>query len=74
MKKKVFVIALCLICGISTFFSLNSKQEIDDLLLANIEALAFGEGVPVDCMGYGSVDCPGKGVKVEYVVTGWSLE
>lgn len=75
MKKSFFVVALCMLCAVSVFTGLNTKQEMDDLLLMNVEALASGEGnVPIDCVGKGSVDCPGIGVKVEYVFKGWSLD
>lgn len=74
MKKKILAVAMCMVCAISTFISLNTEQKMDDLLLMNVEALASGEGnVPIDCIGKGSVDCPGREVKVKYVMEGWSL-
>lgn len=75
MKKRFFVIALCIACAVSAFISLNAEQKMDDVLLMNIEALASGESnVPIDCVGKGSVDCPKTEVKVEYVIEGWSLD
>ncbi len=48
---------------------------MDDLLLKNIEALARGEGDGYTyCLGVGSVDCPITQYKVEYVMSGYSLE
>lgn len=74
MKKSFFVVVLCMLCAVCTFIGLNTEKEMDDLLLMNIEALASGEGnVPIDCVGKGSVDCPGMEVKVKYVAEGWSL-
>lgn len=74
MKKRFFVIALCIACAVSAFISLNAEQKMDDVLLMNIEALASGESnVPIYCLGKGSVDCPKTKDKVEYVIEGWSL-
>lgn len=75
-KKKVFIAAaLCVACAVSAFIGLNTEKKTDDLLLMNIEALASGESnVPIGCFGSGSVDCPGMGIKVEYVMEGWSLD
>lgn len=57
------------------FHRSEHRKKTDGLLLMNIEALASGESyVPMDCLGKGSVDCPGMGVKVEYVMIGWSLD
>ena len=75
MKKRILAVAMCMVCAISTIISLNTEKEMDDLLLMNVEALASGEGnVPIRCLGNGSVDCPGMGVKVKYVMEGWSLD
>lgn len=75
-KKKVFIaVSLCTACAVSAFKGLNTEKKTDDLLLMNIEALASGESyVPMICAGNGSVDCPGMGIKVEYVMEGWSLD
>ncbi len=75
-KRKVFIAAtLCMVCTISAFVGLNTEKETDDLFLMNIEALASGESyIPIDCVGKGCVDCPVRGVKVEYVVIGGSLD
>ncbi|EGF56881.1 hypothetical protein HMPREF9446_02024 [Bacteroides fluxus YIT 12057] len=37
MKKSFFAVALCMVCAISAFIGLNTKKEMDDLLLMNIE-------------------------------------
>lgn len=75
MKKKVFVIFLSVVMCVTTFLSLKSGKKMNDLLLANVEALAYNEGsVPTDCVGSGSVECPGMHVKVKYIITGWSLD
>lgn len=64
-----------MVCAVSSFISLNTEQETNDLLLMNVEALASSEGdLPTYCVGKGSVDCPIKKVKVEYVMVGWSLD
>lgn len=75
MKKRIFVVALCLVCTVSAFIRLNAVPEMDDLFLMNVEALASGESnLPKDCLGKGSVDCPVGGVKVKYIMEGWSLD
>lgn len=73
-KRKVFIaVTLCMACAVS--IGLNTEKKTDSLLLMNIEALASGENnAPTTCFGSGSVDCPGMGVKVEYVMIGWSLD
>ena len=67
-KIKIAVISLCAVGAIS-------NKRMDDLLLKNVEALAWGEGgVPSNCLGLGDVDCPFSKTKVKYVMTGYSLE
>lgn len=74
MKKKFLVIALGLVCLTVALQGLKTKDEVNDLLLMNVEALASGEtGIPTDCYGTGSLTCPPSGRKVAYILTRWSL-
>ena len=71
-KIKIAVISLCAVSSITVFCSQKSSG---DLLLKNVEALAWGEGGGyTSCLGVGSVDCPTTQYKVEYVMSGYSLE
>ena len=75
MKKRVIVIGLFAVCAFTAFHGFKSGKKSNDLLLMNIEALAYGESdLPIDCAGTGSVDCPRTQIKVQYVVVGYSLE
>ena len=62
-KIKIAVISLCAVGAITAFCSQKSNKRMDDLLLKNVEALAWGD-----------VDCPFSKTKVKYVMTGYSLE
>ncbi|MFR0828501.1 MULTISPECIES: NVEALA domain-containing protein [Bacteroides] len=74
-KIKIAVISLCAVSSISVFCSQKSSgKQMDDLLLKNVEALAWGEGGYSHCLGLGDVDCPFSKTKVEYVMSGYSLE
>ena len=75
-KIKIAVISLCAVSAITAFYSQKSSgKQMDDLLLKNVEALAWGEGGGyTSCFGVGSVDCPTTQYKVEYVMSGYSLE
>ncbi len=75
-KIKIAVISLCAVGAITAFCSQKSSgKPMDDLLLKNVEALAWGEGGGSShCLGFGDVDCPFSEVKVRYVMTGYSLE
>ncbi|WP_294597911.1 NVEALA domain-containing protein [uncultured Bacteroides sp.] len=75
MKKRVIVIGLFAVCAFTAFHGFKSEKKVNDLLLMNVEALAYDESdVPIRCAGTGSVDCPGTQIKVQYVVEGYSLE
>ena len=59
-KIKIAVISLCAVSAITAFYSQKSSgKQMDDLLLKNVE---------------GDVDCPFSKTKVEYVMSGYSLE
>lgn len=75
-KIKMVVISLCAVSAITAFCSQKSSdKQMDDLLLKNVEALAWGEGGGyTTCFGVGSVDCPTTQHKVEYVMSVYSLE
>ena len=76
MRKKILFAGLFLVTIVSvTFYSHSIKKDLGNLMLENIEALASGEsGTMTHCFGSGSVDCPVNHVKVEYVMSGYSLE
>ncbi|MFR1274314.1 MAG: NVEALA domain-containing protein [Parabacteroides merdae] len=76
MKKKTVLkllfIASCLVAMYSLFYS-HETNTLDSLAFQNVEALAQGENDDdAHCYGYGSVDC--RGHKVEYKISGYSLE
>lgn len=75
MKKYFLVIALGLVCLTVALQGLQTKNKKNDLLLMNVEALAFDESkTPVDCFGSGNLTCPQSGKKVGYIITRWSLD
>lgn len=76
MKKKtllkLFFVVSCLITA-CYLYSNHETAELDKFAFLNIEALASGENDEhAACLGSGSVDC--RSYKVEYKVTGLSLE
>lgn len=74
-KIKIVAIGLCAVAVAVAFGGRKSAKPMDDLLLKNVEALASGENEgPTYCFGFGDVDCPASETKVEYVMTGYSLE
>lgn len=74
-KIKIAIVSLCTIGAVTVLSSQKSGKQMDDLLLKNVEALAWGEGGGyTSCLGVGSVDCPTTQHKVEYVMSGYSLE
>lgn len=52
-------------------FNQHKEAKVNDMVLANIEALANNEGPALSCAGSGSIDC--IGYKVEIKITGLSL-
>ena len=68
------MIALGTAVAVSVFYAHADKQITNDLLLENVEALAAGEMTPTHCYGVGCVDCPINNTKVQYVLSGYSLE
>lgn len=58
MKTKLKIISvIVLVCGL-VYFQQKQKIVQSDLLLLNVEALAYNEGSNTRCVGMGSVDCP----------------
>lgn len=68
------MIALGTAIAVSVFYARTDKHVTSNLLLENVEALAAGEGISAHCFGAGCVDCPITNVKVQYVLSGYSLE
>lgn len=73
MKKKVLliVIGLGVIYGASRYLG---TETVSDLAFQNVEALAQGEGFNENfiCINPGDIDCYGD--KVDYKMTGLSLD
>jgi hypothetical protein len=68
------LLKLCIVIIGVTFLvilSKSGKDEWNDFLYNNIEALASGEGSRNMCAGNGSIDC--GGYKVKYKITGFSI-
>ena len=78
MKKVILVFVGIAVAGISAYTAHranSAKDWAEDLLLENAEALAEYESEEhVRCLGVGSVDCPRYHVKVDWVMSGYSLE
>lgn len=73
MKKNIWKMLLIAIAGIVMVIlglsgvTSSQGEQISDLMLENIEALAGGEdSTTVFCYGEGSLPCP-DGTKVEFV-------
>jgi len=65
MKTKFKIGCVVLILFITVLIKMEStKKESNDVLLLNVEALAYGEDYHGDCFGYGSVECPFNGDRV----------
>lgn len=72
MKKKVLVVLIGLgaIYGASRF---TGNESVSDLAFQNIEALAqYETGENYYCINFGDIDC--NGVKVDYKMTGFSID
>lgn len=75
MKKKLCLFIALLALAIVICRYRTQGQAMNELLLENIEALAEYESEEhVRCFGVGSVDCPRYHVKVDWVMSGYSLE
>lgn len=73
MKHLVLKISFLLVAIVGLYcFQKKENRTIKNLALANIEALAAGEGGGTFCAGSGSIDC--VGYKVDYKATGFSLD
>lgn len=68
MKKYLIIctIIFILITGFGSM-SLSQKKQINNLLLQNIECLATPENLDIECIGIGSLDCPGEIFKVKLI-------
>ena len=77
MKRKTFAILILATGCLVAAYCLSDNRgttDLNQLAFQNIEALAQGENNEGTyyCYGYGSVDC--RGYKVEYKISGLSLE
>lgn len=72
---KSLAVGLCIVTVITALGSPKFGEQMNDLLLENVEALALYEGGGITgCLGIGCVDCPIAEIKVEYVMIEYSLE
>lgn len=75
MKKKILFFSLLLVASFASFQFSNKHENLNDLMLENIEALASDEwSTTLVCFGSGTVDCPLSHVKVYFVTEPYSLE
>lgn len=76
MKIKILLVVVSVVvAGIFMAYSDTRNNELSDLMLENVEALAAGEYEPIyRCYGSGSVYCPKANVYVYTMVGGYSLE
>lgn len=62
------LISVILGCTICSYFLLQEKNESEDLMYQNVEALASQEGESlVFCYHLGSIDCEGRKVDRKYI-------
>lgn len=67
-KLKTAGFMVCLIAGFC--FWTNQQNDLPVLMLENIEALAYGEGMDrAVCYGDGSIDCHGDWVEIIIIGT-----
>lgn len=70
MKKNLLKgIAVMAICSGSIYLyqqQAENEKPVSDLALANVEALASGEGGNFRCLGYGDVECYGYRVRMKF--------
>lgn len=75
MKKKILFFSLLLVAAFASFQFSNKHENLNDLMLENIEALASDEWEGrINCIGTGTVDCPINHVKVYFVAEPYNLE
>jgi len=76
MKIKILLLVVSVVvAGIFMAYSDTRNNELSDLMLENVEALAAGEyKFPYRCVGSGSLYCPKVNVYVYTMVAGYSLE
>lgn len=67
MKRTLLKFLIGIVCLTGTYFcSQIEKENLTDLALDNIEALAQGENTNFLCFGEGDIDCNGIKVKKRY--------
>jgi len=63
--KTILLVCGVLAASLFVFYSATqSKQQVSELFIYNIEALADDEGIPVMCAGIGELDCLGHKVSI----------
>lgn len=75
MKKmsmiKIIAVTICLVTSCLVYIQ-SKSDELSELVLDNIEALASNEGTDGYCFGSGEVDCYGYLVKLK--IEGYKLK
>lgn len=71
MKSRMKSLLFCMLViasGIWSYVYFNQSEQDGDLLLSNIDALAYPEyNHDIFCFGSGSIDCPISHTKVDEV-------
>lgn len=69
MRNRNFYLLFCvlIVSAVLGYMNLNQPKQDSNLLLSNIEALAFPENYNITCFGKGSIDCPISSTKVDEV-------
>jgi hypothetical protein len=66
--KKVRYLGLVIVVGLVSF-NVHIKEEdyYPGIWIGNTEALSQSESRAIQCLGLGSLDCPGSTTKVKYI-------
>ncbi|MBO5080576.1 MAG: hypothetical protein J6B82_06800 [Bacteroidaceae bacterium] len=76
MQKILAIMVVCILGGLVFGQASDSRLILNEVVLANVEALAELEWVKPStyCLGSGDLTCPEYGEKVKDVYRGYSLE
>lgn len=67
MKRTVLKFLVGSICLLGAYFYAQpEKENLTDLALENVEALAQNENTNYFCSGHGDIDCDGIKVKIRF--------
>lgn len=76
MQKILAIMVVCILGGLVFRQASDSRPILNDVVLANVEALAELEWVKPStyCFGSGDLTCPQYGEKVKDVYVGYNIE